>query len=136
MQQGHTEKDRKTKILESIGNFIEKYRKVFIIVLSIIAVLVVALIVFLEIRSYRSDKSAAMIENIQEDFDEWTEMEDGEDKTASGEDIAAELSTVIDKYPNLYAGQRALFLRGSYYFKTDNFEEASSDFMKLNQRFP
>ncbi len=136
MQQSRTEKDNKTKLLENIGNFLEKYRKVFIIAISIIAILIVGLIVFIEIRNHRSNKSAALIENVQEDYDTWVTMEDEEGKAELGKDMLSSLDSIINEYPNLYAGQRALFLRGSYYFQTDSWEEAEEDFMNLYDRFP
>ena len=51
-------------------------------------------------------------------------------------DLLNRISQLLDKYPRLYASQRALHLRGRIYYHMADWENARASFVELADRFP
>ena len=88
-----------------------------------------------EVRKNRIESSTILVENVQELVSEWRGEEDEEIAGELAEQMFANIETIITDYPNLYAGLRALFLRGSLYYDLEEFELAAEDFAEVAERF-
>lgn len=126
----------KEKILQKLTATIHKLRYILISLLGVIAILVVTWIVVSEVRSRRIESSAVLVEAVQDKFESWIEEEDEEISNQLGEEIIEELTRIVDDYPKLYPGQRALHLLGSFYYRSGNYTFAAESFLKLAYEFP
>jgi TolA-binding protein len=126
----------KEKVLQRLSATIHKLRYILIAVLGALAILVVTWIIVGEVRSNRIESSTVLVEMAEEKFESWIGEEDEETATKLAEEIIDELTRVVDDYPRLYAGQRALHLLGSFYFRSANWPLSADSFLKLADKFP
>ncbi len=133
----HTrEKTPKERLVEALSAFLYRFRFVLIGLLALIIIFVIVYFVVTEIRGDRLETSTARVERIEQDFESWLSADDSEPEDERAQDILQRLNEIIDKYPSLYAAQRALYVRGRYYYETEQWNEASESFVELADRFP
>ncbi len=156
----HTrEKTPKERFTEALSEFLHRFRFVLIGLLAAIIVFVIVYFVATEIRNDRIEQSTARVERVEQDFESWLtnkRRSEAPAETAAGEDVEAEeedsqspveaderaqdilrrLNDIIESYPNLYSAQRALYVRGRYYFETEQWNESAASFVALADRFP
>jgi hypothetical protein len=126
----------KEKILNKLTSTIHSLRYILISVLGALAVFVIAWIIVAEVRSKKIESSTVLVEMAEDNLSTWIEEEDEEAAGKLAEDIIADLTRIVDDYPRLYAGQRALHLLGSFYFRTSNWNLSAETFLKLADEFP
>ena len=126
----------KQKFLKRFSDFLQRYKTIAIIFLSVIVAFIISFAVVSEVNKSIEEKSTSMTELIQEDFDSWTNAPDEERKGSLESSILEQVEAVLEKYPKKYAGQRALFIRGNLYFGMEEWDSAHDDYILLAERFP
>lgn len=121
-------------VIIRLTNFLQKHRKIILYTLIGLAIVLVALIAFLEWQKAVTVRSTALIEAAQESYGEWSAAEESE-KAELESTLREELAAVLEAYPRTYAGQRALFIRGGLEFDLENWEEAATDYLALADGF-
>jgi tetratricopeptide (TPR) repeat protein len=124
----------KNNVIIRLTNFLQKHRKIFLYTSIGLAVVLVALIVYLEWQKALTARSTALIETAQESYQKWSTAEEAE-RAELESSLRGELSAVIEAYPRSYAGQRALFIRGGLEFDLENWEAAAADYLALADGF-
>lgn len=130
-----TEPHAKPKLTARIATFVQANRFVFLIGIATIFVLLVGFIIFSEVRSARIQKSTVLVEQAQTDYDNWSTASDAKKKDIEAK-LLGELDTIVKKYPHLYAGQRALFIRGSLYYDKKEWKLSAESYSRLAASFP
>ena len=126
----------KQKFLQILTSTIHSIRYVLISVLGALAILVITWFIVAEVRSKRIESSTVLVEMAEDNFSSWIAEEDEEAAVKLAEKIIDDLTRIVDEYPKLYAGQRALHLLGSFYFRTSNWTLSAESFIKLADEFP
>ena len=105
--------------------------------------LVVALLAFvaiysiaMEVQRKRIESATVLAERAQELFSTWSAEEEEESRKQMGEQLLEDLARIIEDYPRTYATQRAFFVRGSLYFRTEDWDLSAADFASVAERFP
>ena len=127
--------DRKNQILTRVSDALSRHRRIIAITLIVAAGLLVVLFVALQIRTSRINSSLTAIETLESDYDAWTALSD-DDKSAGFDKLIKEADSVAQKYPKLYAAQRALFLKGQLYVAQGSWADAGQAFIEIADRFP
>jgi len=125
-----------TTITQKLSVAIHKSRFILISTLGVLILLVAAWIIASEITEKRIESSTVLVESAEEKLDNWLNEEDQERASTLGDEIVGDLQRVIDGYPRLYAGQRARFLLGSFYFHSKEWELSSEAFLGVADKFP
>lgn len=126
----------KQKFLAGLSGFLIKNRIALLSLAGLIVVLLIAFAIGSAITEESIEKSTLKIEAAEEKLSEYLSAGEDDDVGALAVELFAELSAIIDAHPRHYAGQRALFLRGSFLFFQENFKEAYDDFMGVVEQFP
>lgn len=125
---------------DRIISFLQRTRLVFLVILIAIAVGLIGFVVANEIRRGRVQESVAVVEDLQDRYDEWLDgltadgAEADEPETTAG--LREDLSELIATYPRLYAAQRARFLLGEMAFELEEWEDAALEYELLAEGFP
>ncbi len=119
----------KQKFLKRFSNFLQRYKTIAIIFLSVIVAFIISFDNVSEVNKSIEEKSTIMTELIQKDFDSWTNSVDEERKDSLESSILEQVEAVLEKYPKKYAGQRALFIRGNLYFSREEWDSAHDDYI-------
>lgn len=125
------ERDTKTRIADAVSLFLTRYWKPIVFVLAGIAVIIVAVFVYLQIQSARADDSAQALESLQEDYDAWTEAEEDAQRTELEEAVLSQVEDIADSYDGMYAAARALMLRADLRWQKEEWADAASDYMQV-----
>lgn len=123
------------QIVTKISAFIGRHRKVFLVVLIILAVGIVGFVVGSEIMRGRINESTRLAEQLQETYEEFQIANDDEKDDLAAQ-ILASTNAVVTTYPRLYASQRALFVAGSLQYDREIYDESIEYYDDLANRFP
>ena len=126
----------KQKFLKRFSDFLQRFKTIAIIILSVIVAFIIGFAVVSEVNKSIEEKSTSMTEQIQKDFDSRTNSADEDRKDSLESSILEQVEAVLEKYPKKYAGQRALFIRGNLYFGREEWDSAHDDYILLAERFP
>jgi TolA-binding protein len=130
------EPSKKQKFLEKFSYNLQKNRIILLALLGIIIVVVVGLAIWSDVKTKRLESSTQQIEAIQEKYELWASESDDAKKAEKEKELTSALEDVLTKYPKLYAGQRALFIRGQMAFEKKEWDSAASFYLELKKIFP
>jgi len=139
MAQSHQyEKSGKEKFLETFSGFLYKNKIFFITLLTILAAGLIALAIILTVRQNRAEKGAAIAEDIQEYYSEWSGLTDEEEerKEESEQLILDMTEELVESYDGTFAAQRGLLVSGELLFRQESWEEAAQYFTALATGYP
>ncbi len=139
MAQSHQkEKSGKEKFLENFSYFLYKHKVFFITLLTILAAGLITLAIILTVRQNRADKAAAVAEDIQEYYGEWSALteEDQERKEELEQLILDMTNELVESYGDTFAAQRGLLVSGELLFRQESWEEAARYFSALATGYP
>jgi len=128
------EQSKKERILNALSNFLIQNRILLLSLLVIFAVGLIGVMVYSEWKSAQINTSTEKVEDIEALFSKWQNAKK-EEKTSKADEILNQTEKLISKYPNLYAAQRSLFIRGELYYAQENWEKAAKEYGKLHSRF-
>lgn len=131
----HEELSAKQKFLKSFSAFLSGKWKIIVAVILVILALSAVAAVYSEIRTSINEKSTAMIEEIEEKYKAVKNTDNGESGEQDFSEIIASLDSVISKYKNYYAGQRALFIKADIFFNQKSFDTAAETYKILAERY-
>lgn len=126
----------KQRLIEATSNTLTALRYPLLGLLIALLVFVIVYVSVTEVRSRRLDRSTTIVEGIEDDFYDWVDLDEGDERTAMAADLVERLDAVIDDYPRLYSAQRGLYLKGQLSFETGDFRAAGDAFVELADRFP
>jgi predicted negative regulator of RcsB-dependent stress response len=115
--------------------FLSSYRVVLLTVLIVIVVGIVGSFLYLEITERRAVAAANLAEELRSSYQEWTNLEEGDEKSAQLEEIESTAAEILDRFGNTFAAQRAYFVLASVAWENENYQEAASQFSTLGQEF-
>lgn len=129
-----TEVSKKDLFLEKISNFLYNNRIVLLILLCVIVVGVIGFSVVSEVTSSISEQATVEVEKAQALYEEWTDAEVGEKEEIENKffDVC---ENVLKEYPDSYAAQRALFVRGKVFAEKEDWQNAVNDYIDLAENF-
>lgn len=129
-------RDEKADLRTRISEFFTRFRTPLIVIMAVIIVGLAAFFIGSEVRESRMQSSLELVEEVQAEYEEWTNLDAESDAATEGaEELLSAIDEVLDRYPRSYAAQRALFIRGSVRFELGEFEDAASSFEALADRF-
>ena len=79
----------------------------------------------------RIENSTAVAEEAQDLYQKWVTEVDEAKKEVYREDCFEIIDQILEKYPNLYAAQRALFIKGNIYFEEEKWTDASAAYREV-----
>ena len=123
------------KFLQKLSSSIYNLRYILIAVLGTLAVVVITWAIVSEVTANRTETSTILVEKAEEKFQNWIDEEDEELITRLADELLVDLDRILDDYPKRYAAQRALYLKGNFYFRTENWEQAAQAFLEITDRF-
>lgn len=125
---GTPEQTEKQKFIDKLANFINRNRKSFLIGALVLVVFLAGLIVYVEVRKSKIEASTARIEAVEREFSEWLGLseEDSAKKSSVEENITREAESILARYGNTPAGERALNLLAGISFEKKDFDKAAS----------
>jgi TolA-binding protein len=126
----------KQRIVEAIDNFFTQRFTLFWIFVGVIVAVIIGIFIWNEIDKNMKQESVYRVEKAGETYNEWLSETDADDKTELEEELLAELSRTIEKYPNRYAAQRALTIRAGLYSEKEEWENAAKDYTEIADSFP
>jgi len=126
----------KESYITKLINFLYRNRFILLGLLIMVIVFIVGSAVFFELRKGRIEKSTRMVEMLEEDYRVWEAKEEGEDKNKLEENLTTSLKRIIEKYPRLYAAQRAYILLANISFNKEEWDKAAEYFITLSESFP
>lgn len=130
------EPTKKQQFLNSLSNFLTRYRTVFIVLLVVIIVGLISFAVVREVISRRAEASAVIVEELQRDYQEWLTTADDERKERLEESCREQAQDILNGYPRTYAAQRVFMVLGGMELELENWTEAEKSFKSLYDRFP
>ncbi len=124
-----TELKGKDKFLADLSSFLEKHKYFLLIALAVIVVAIIVVAVIDSAVEKKVNVSAALIEQVQKDYDDWIVLDDEDsDKAQKKDDLLISLDSIISDYPSTYAEQRAYFLKANISFSEESWTDAASLF--------
>lgn len=135
MAEQKKELSKKETFLISLSNFLQKNRIFFIVTIIVLIVGLIAFMVVRETLQKRTEKSTILAETLQEEYEKWVTEVDDTKKAAYRDQCFERIEQILDKYPNLYASQRALFVKGNIFFEEEKWTEASDAYYELYASF-
>jgi TolA-binding protein len=126
----------KQRIVESIDNFFKARLIIVWIILIVLGFGVGGFFIWNEITKNVKQQSTILVEEAQEKYDKWLYTSDSDEKIKLEEELLADLSNVIKKYPDQFATQRALSIRGRMFSEKKEWEKAARDFRDIAKSFP
>lgn len=129
------EKSPRDKFLENVADFIQRNRVLLWSLLGGLAAVFVVVAVWTQIEQSVSARSTRLVEQAEDTYAAWRTEEDEEAQADLGATLTAELNEIIDAHGRRYAGLRALFIRGSFYYETEQWRSAISDFRRIADGF-
>jgi len=119
---------RQDKLVSTVfrtGEYIQKNPKPFYIGGSVVAVVFIAVILYMWNNDKKNNESAGYFARAQIAYD-----------SGLVNDAIADLKTVIENYPSTEAAAKACFTLSNMYFDNKNYEEALPYFLKMIERYP
>lgn len=125
----------KERFIQAVTVFLQKSRIYLLSAAAAVALFIVVYAIVTTVQTRRTESSTILVERVEDDFESWAAEEDEDARKKQGEDLLTRLDSIISDYGALYAGQRALFLRGSLYYQVAEWDSAIADFIALADRF-
>ena len=120
-----------SKITEKLSRFIISIRVFLYVLLGVLALGLLAYFIFTEISTNRREDASILAEKVSEVFSEWSSEEEEEKKKQLEEKILSETEIILKAYPRQYAAQRALFIRGAFFFEKEEWQKAYGEYERL-----
>jgi tetratricopeptide (TPR) repeat protein len=133
MQQQKT--SAKENFMQKLSTAIYNLRYILISILAVFVIVVITWAVIAKVTGDRIETSTILVEKAEELFNNWVDEEDEEAASNAAEDLIISLDRILEDYPKLYASQRALYIKGSFHFRSENWEQAGETFLDLANRF-
>lgn len=129
------EKSSRDRILETVADFIQRNRVLLWSLLGAVAAVFVVVAVWTQIQQSVNARSTRLVEQAEDTFVAWQTEEDEETRAEIAGTLTEQLGDIIDAHARRYAGMRALFIRGSFYYQTEQWQSAVGDFREVADRF-
>lgn len=106
--------------------------KITALFFAILALLMAGILILSLVLDNRKSESEILAEDIQDAYIKW--LQDSSEKQNS-EELEKLITKALDEYPRYFAAQRALFTRGLMALKNEEWEEATSAFESVAERW-
>jgi tetratricopeptide (TPR) repeat protein len=115
--------NKKTEIGEKLIEFIEKYRKVILVSIGVLAVAFIGLVIFISLNDVFQKKSIAEVEELSTRFEELRFSLDDNSKAADIDKLLTDLD-IFAKNKNGYAGSRAWSIIAQIYSSRKDWQKS------------
>ncbi|NOY09730.1 MAG: tetratricopeptide repeat protein [Spirochaetes bacterium] len=133
LQHKATEDER---FVDKLERFVHRRQIIIWAVLIIMIGAVVTYFIWSERNKRLTESSTILAEEGQDLYFQWLSEKDEKKKGELEDRLLEKLKIIIRGYPHQYGGQRALFIRGNFYFNKQNWEKAAGDYIDLSKSFP
>ncbi len=121
---------------DGLAVFLSRNAKLLVIGFGVVLLILAGLGIWSIRYNARVNDSAALAEQIEEDFSTWLNTEDGEKKEKKEEELLERIDRAQSQFSGLYAEQRALLVKGHYQYSLEEYQEAAEAYSNLVSRFP
>jgi tetratricopeptide (TPR) repeat protein len=125
----------KEKFLQKLSTAIYNLRYILLSILAVFVIVVITWAIVAKVTGDRIETSTILVEKAEELFNNYIDEEDEETASKTAEDLIISLDRILEDYPKLYAAQRALHIKGSFHFRSENWDLAAETFLDLADRF-
>lgn len=150
----HQEFTKKEKFLRNFSTFLSSKGKIITVFLALLFTAFIAAAFLSEFNAKKAEKATIAIEAVEEKYEEFEAskntsndiaMDEGAEinivkdtaaDDAKLEEIIKELDAIYSKYPSLYAGEKALFLKGNIFFDEEKYNEAYEIYKTVSEKYP
>jgi tetratricopeptide (TPR) repeat protein len=127
------EKAMKTSIREHVTQFIQKFRIALLAILSLIVIGIIVAVVYEEVHKSSVAAVTSMVEKVDAAHAALLAAKTDEEKAALLQDFEATVKQAGDSFKGSYAEQRALFLKGTYFYNEKKYDESETLFLNASQ---
>jgi len=124
------------RINQFLARTVSRFRIVLWVVIIAAAVFLLGYFIYGQVQNARAAQAAQLVETAQDTYTSWQAETDATRKAPIEKKLLDQLTTVIDRYPNQYGAQRALFIRGDVNYTNKAWDAAIKDYQTLVTRFP
>lgn len=128
------ERDTKQRIADAVSQFLTRFWKTIVIILVIVAVAIIGVFTYSEIRSARQNESARALEQLQDDYESWQSTEE-EQRESLEDTVHSQVEDIVDEYSGMYAASRALMIRAEISWENEQWGEAASDYERVADNY-
>ena len=129
------ENQPKKRIGLRIAAWIQKFKKILIIVSAGILAVVIIIGLVNYFGSSKNQKANALLTQFEQVYFEWSSVEDSA-KEQKASDLSALFEDIEKNYKSTYAYQRALFLMGDHYYYTEEWDKCIEAYENTASLFP
>jgi len=123
------------RFADKLERFIHKRQIIIWAVLIVVLGVVVTYFIWTERNKKLTEDSAVLAEESQDLYFQWLSEKDERKKASLEDKLIEKLNNIIRAYPHQYGGQRALFVRGNFYYSKEKWDKAAGDFIDLAKSF-
>ncbi|MFO8063565.1 MAG: tetratricopeptide repeat protein [Spirochaetota bacterium] len=128
------ERDTKTRIADAVSQFLTRYWKIILGILVIVAVALIGVFTYLEIRSARENAAARAFEELQDDYESWQEAEE-EERESLEDTVYSQIEEITGEYSGMYAASRARIIGAEIYWEKEEWDEAAAEYETVADEF-
>lgn len=128
--------DTKTRIADALGGFLQRNRRILVVILIVIAVGIVAFFVYTQVSEARLESSTQAVENLQDDYDQWLNAEEEDSRDELRASILEDADEIVSAYPRYYAAARALFITASIHWEAEEYSQAVESYRRIADEHP
>lgn len=147
----HQEFTTKEKILKNFSAFLSSRGKIITVFLVLLFATFIVAAFFAEFNTKKVEEATIAFEAVEEKYadfeasenssndiaiDNESEVNIAEDADAKLEEIIKELDAIYSKYPRLYPGKKALFMKGNIFFEEEKYNEAYKIYKTVSEKYP
>lgn len=129
-------KTEKITLKGKLSLIIQKYSTILLGSITAIVIIVIGLLIYNANQLKNLEISTQEIESIQDDFENLANLTENEKKEAAQKEIMVKLDNFIEEGKKNYVLQRALFMRGTIFYQSEDFHKSIEDFKLLADLFP
>jgi TolA-binding protein len=130
------EKAVKVGIREHVTEFIQRFRIALLAILALIVVGIIVAVVYEELHKSSIAAVTEMVEKVDAAHDALLAAKTDAEKTALFQDFEAAVKQAGESFKGSYAEQRALFLKGTYFYNDKKYAESEAFFLSASQVMP
>lgn len=130
------EQTDRQKIVERLMQVIVAIRVPLLVGIAVIAAGLLFYFIYTEVGKNTRKEATSLAEKAAEKYTQWQAEEDEQKKSVFEKKLMSDLDVIIRAYPQQYASQRAIMLRGNIEFENKQWKTAADDFLRLSESFP
>ena len=136
MLQANPKKEEKLRFRDSLANFLNRYRMVFLGIGIAIIVIIAVILIATEVQKSRIESGTKLQETMEQDFSAWMGEKDEKKKAELEKTVLDSAKSVRESYGGTFSEQRAHDLEASISYEKKEFDKAAERWTSLADKFP